>query len=131
MNWRIIILLMLIGLILLFGISLYEPPSGLRLSAHTRLEAPPQNTSGFARAIEPWDWQFPRDHGAHPNFQTEWWYYTGVLATADDRRFGYQFTIFRRAIAPLAQSIRLGVPYQRYLHGAFHRQRHRQCGVQS
>ncbi len=103
MNWRIIILLLLIGLILLFGISLYEPPSSLRLSARTRLEAPPEDTSGFDRAIEPWDWQFPRDHGAHPNFQTEWWYYTGVLATTDDRRFGYQFTIFRRAIAPLAK----------------------------
>lgn len=104
MNWRILILLLLIGLVVLFGISLYEPTSGATLSAHTRLEAPPLDQSGFARAIEPWDWQFPRDHGAHPNFQTEWWYYTGVLAAADGRRFGYQFTIFRRAIAPLAQS---------------------------
>ena len=104
MNWRILTLLLLIGLVVLFGISLYEPTSGTTLSAHTRLEAPTQDTGGFARAIEPWDWLFPRDHGAHPNFQTEWWYYTGVLATADDRRFGYQFTIFRRAIAPPAQS---------------------------
>lgn len=104
MNWRILILLLLIGLVLLFGISLYEPTNGAPLSAHTRLEAPTQDTSGFARAIEPWDWQFPRDHGAHPNFQTEWWYYTGVLATVDGRRFGYQFTIFRRAIAPPAQT---------------------------
>ncbi len=104
MNWRIIILLLLIGLVLLFGISLYEPPSGNALSAHTRLEAPPQEASGFARAIEPWDWQFPRDHGAHPEFQTEWWYYTGNLATAAGRRFGFQFTIFRRALSPLAKS---------------------------
>ena len=104
MNWRIIILLLLIGLVLLFGISLYEPPSGNALNAHTRLEAPTQDKSGFARAIEPWDWQFPGDHGAHPRFQTEWWYYTGVLETADDRRFGFQFTIFRRAISPLANS---------------------------
>ena len=97
-------LLLLIGLVVLFGISLYEPLSGSTLSAHTRLEAPTQDTSGFARAIEPWDWQFPGDHGAHPRFQTEWWYYTGVLETADDRRFGFQFTIFRRAISPLANS---------------------------
>lgn len=50
--------------------------------------------------VEPYDWQFPRDFGAHPDFQTEWWYYTGNLGTADGRRFGFQFTIFRRAITP-------------------------------
>jgi len=104
MNWRIFILLLLIGLVLLFGISLYEPSSGVALSAHTRIEAPPQDSSGYARAIEPWDWRFPRDHGAHPDFQTEWWYYTGNAATIEGRRFGFQFTIFRRALSPLAQS---------------------------
>ena len=104
MNWRIVILLLLIGLVLLFGISLYEPSSGVALSAHTRLEAPPQDASGYARAIAAWDWRFPRDHGAHPEFQTEWWYYTGNVASDEGRRFGFQFTIFRRAISPLAQS---------------------------
>jgi predicted secreted hydrolase len=104
MNWRTLILLLLIVLVVLFGISLYEPASGETLSAHTQLDIPAQDTSGFARAIEPWDWQFPRDHGAHPAFQTEWWYYTGNAATATGRRFGFQFTIFRRAIAPLAHA---------------------------
>lgn len=103
MNWRVLLLLLLFGLTLLVGISLYEPASGAALSAHTRLEAPPEDSSGFARAIEAWDWVFPRDYGAHPEFQTEWWYYTGVLASSDDRLFGYQFTIFRRAISPRAQ----------------------------
>ncbi|NLX11491.1 MAG: carotenoid 1,2-hydratase [Chloroflexi bacterium] len=56
--------------------------------------------SGYARAIEPYDWRFPDDYGPHPEFQTEWWYYTGNLAADDGRRFGYQFTVFRRAIAP-------------------------------
>lgn len=55
---------------------------------------------GFARASGPWQWEFPRDHGPHPAFQTEWWYYTGNLTTAAGRRFGYQFTIFRRALSP-------------------------------
>ena len=54
----------------------------------------------FARAVEPREWSFPADHGAHPAFQTEWWYYTGNLATAEGRRFGYQFTVFRRALSP-------------------------------
>ena len=104
MNWRALMLLLLIGLTLLFGLSLYEPASGAALSAFTRLEAPPQDSSGFARAIEAWDWQFPRDYGAHPDFQTEWWYYTGVLNTSEGRLFGFQFTIFRRAISPRAFS---------------------------
>jgi predicted secreted hydrolase len=58
------------------------------------------DTTGFARATTVREFKFPEDHGAHPEYQTEWWYYTGNLATADGRRFGYQFTIFRRAIAP-------------------------------
>ncbi len=104
MNWRIITLLLLIGLVLIFGFSLIEPHSGsanASQAARAQFAAPPADNSGFARAIDPWDWQFPRDHGAHPEFQTEWWYYTGVLATDGGRRFGFQFTIFRRALSPL------------------------------
>ena len=102
MNWRIAAFLLVIGLIIIFGLSLIEPVNGNALGAYTQLEAPPQDISGFARAIDPWDWQFPLDHGAHPAFQTEWWYYTGNLATADGRRFGFQFTIFRRALSPFS-----------------------------
>jgi predicted secreted hydrolase len=58
------------------------------------------DTAGFARALGQVDFRFPRDHGPHPDFQTEWWYYTGNLAAADGRRFGYQLTFFRRALAP-------------------------------
>ena len=69
---------------------------------------PPQfDADGFAQAIEPWQWEFPSDHGPHPAFQTEWWYYTGNVTTETGRRFGYQFTIFRRALTPsprIAQS---------------------------
>jgi len=65
--------------------------------------AEPADLIGYARALGPRDWRFPADFGAHPAFQTEWWYYTGSLATAEGRRFGYQFTIFRRAITPTAE----------------------------
>jgi predicted secreted hydrolase len=34
---------------------------------------------------------FPRDHGAHPDFRTEWWYITGWL----DEPAGFQITFFR------------------------------------
>ena len=43
---------------------------------------------------------FPRDHGPHPDYKTEWWYYTGNLETAQGRHFAYQFTIFRIGLAP-------------------------------
>jgi predicted secreted hydrolase len=40
-------------------------------------------------------YSFPRDHASHPDFKIEWWYYTGNVATAEGRRFGYQVTFFR------------------------------------
>jgi len=43
--------------------------------------------------------QFPRDHGAHPDFATEWWYFTGHLWNARGQRFGYQLTFFRKGLA--------------------------------
>jgi predicted secreted hydrolase len=38
---------------------------------------------------------FPRDHGAHPDYRTEWWYLTGWLRDNEDRPFGIQITFFR------------------------------------
>lgn len=55
---------------------------------------------GFERAIGDAPLTFPLDFGPHPEYQTEWWYYTGNLATNTGRHFGYQFTIFRRALLP-------------------------------
>lgn len=39
--------------------------------------------------------RFPADHGAHPDYRTEWWYVTGWLRTADGRDLGFQVTFFR------------------------------------
>jgi predicted secreted hydrolase len=55
---------------------------------------------GFPRITGPCRLVFPRDHGAHPDYRTEWWYYTGNLEAADGRRFGFQFTVFRRRLRP-------------------------------
>ena len=39
---------------------------------------------------------FPRDHGAHPEFRTEWWYLTGWLDGPNtDAAIGFQVTFFR------------------------------------
>lgn len=39
--------------------------------------------------------QFPRDHGAHPAFRTEWWYLTGWLERDRGPPLGFQVTFFR------------------------------------
>jgi predicted secreted hydrolase len=58
------------------------------------------DTAGYARALEPRDFVFPDDHGPHEDFRTEWWYVTGNLDADDGRAYGFQFTIFRSALAP-------------------------------
>jgi predicted secreted hydrolase len=52
----------------------------------------------FTKAIEKRKFVFPDDHGAHSDFRTEWWYFTGNLTSDDNRKYGYQFTIFRTAL---------------------------------
>jgi predicted secreted hydrolase len=54
----------------------------------------------FIKALPGYKYEFPRDHFSHPDFQTEWWYYTGNLATQTGRRFGYELTFFRAALQP-------------------------------
>ncbi len=84
--------------LLVFGFARVSTQPAEPIGAETVIIPWESNPGGFARAADPWEWEFPRDHGPHPAFQTEWWYYTGNLTTTDGRHFGYQFTIFRRAL---------------------------------
>ena len=59
-----------------------------------------QAGDSWRQALPGWNYQFPRDHYTHNDFRTEWWYATGQVRTAEGRRFGYQFTIFRRGVRP-------------------------------
>jgi len=54
----------------------------------------------YARAVEPIALTFPQDHGAHPEYRTEWWYYTGNLETPAGEPLGFQLTFFRSALTP-------------------------------
>ncbi len=55
--------------------------------------------AGGARALPARALRFPRDHGAHPDLRTEWWYITGAVASASgDREFGFQLTFFRSRV---------------------------------
>ena len=42
---------------------------------------------------------FPRDYFNHEDYQTEWWYYTGNVKTADGHRFGFELTFFRQGVS--------------------------------
>jgi len=77
-----------------------EPPLDPRASLSIAETLRGANDEGYARAIMPREFQFPADHGPHPEFRTEWWYYTGNLESAVGRRFGFQLTFFRSALAP-------------------------------
>ncbi len=54
----------------------------------------------YLQVTGPCNLAFPEDHGPHPGFRTEWWYYTGNLTGEGQQRFGFQLTFFRRQLAP-------------------------------
>jgi predicted secreted hydrolase len=56
--------------------------------------------STFKAASPNYEYSFPRDHGSHPSYRTEWWYYTGHLRTESGRRYGFEVTFFRVGVTP-------------------------------
>src|SRR5215472_11352188 len=53
----------------------------------------------YKQALPGYRYEFPRDNFNHPDYRTEWWYYTGNLKTNDGRSFGFELTFFRQAVA--------------------------------
>jgi len=91
------------GVVLIFmiaGLSIFQPKY-----PKSSLIAEIGTPVGFQRAESPLDWEFPEDFGPHTDYQTEWWYYTGNLVSDQGERFGYQLTIFRRAMLPETQRV--------------------------
>ena len=64
-----------------------------------------EDPAGWRKAEPGWKFEWPRDHAVHPDFKTEWWYFTGNLHAADGRRFGYQITFFRQGIRAPAERV--------------------------
>jgi predicted secreted hydrolase len=59
-----------------------------------------QEQNGTFRSAEPgYRYEFPRDYFNHPEYQTEWWYYTGNVKSASGKRFGFELTFFRQALS--------------------------------
>lgn len=58
---------------------------------------------GFAPVVPGLVLDFPRDHGAHPEFRIEWWYLTANLQDASGAAYGAQWTLFRQSMMPGAE----------------------------
>ena len=97
----ILIVLVLVGLIWIQGII----PSKTTETVSVDIDMGSASASGFMRADGSHVWEFPDDYGPHPDYQTEWWYYTGNLKSEDGRRFGYQLTFFRRGLSPYDEQV--------------------------
>ena len=78
------------------GVGPAEPESSAAVSEFLTTS----ELTGYERALAPRTLAFPRDHASHPQFKTEWWYFTGNLADAQSRSYGFQLTFFRFALAP-------------------------------
>src|SRR5579872_2229466 len=50
----------------------------------------------YRQAATGYRYSFPRDHFDHPDFRTEWWYYTGNLHDTAGKRFGFELVFFRQ-----------------------------------
>jgi predicted secreted hydrolase len=53
----------------------------------------------YHNALPGYRFEVPRDYFNHSNFQTEWWYYTGNVKSAEGRKFGFELTFFRQAVS--------------------------------
>ncbi|MBL6916537.1 MAG: carotenoid 1,2-hydratase [Balneolaceae bacterium] len=98
--WQIVTIPILVGLVLSW-ILFSEPEAEIEATISAAQALSGGDTEGFIQALGPREFVFPDDHGAHPGFKTEWWYYTGNLFSEEGRQFGYQFTIFRNQLSPL------------------------------
>src|SRR5947209_6312369 len=66
-------------------------------------------------AEAPYRFVFPRDHFNHPDYRTEWWYYTGNLKAQNGRKFGFELTFFRSALSQAGNEKGVWDPDQIYL----------------
>ena len=76
------------------------PMAGAAMVMVAAAGASTQGMGDWRQVTGPPELSFPRDHGAHFDYRTEWWYVTGLVTAADGARFGFQITFFRQGLAP-------------------------------
>ena len=87
---------------LMLGMGTFQAPDGVRAGGQETGRA--ATREGWRQAELGYAWQFPRDHGSHPEYRIEWWYYTGNLVSDRGRGFGYQVTFFRVGVDPAPEN---------------------------
>ncbi len=88
------------------GMGLYQalqPAPTTNAESLAETLGPSADDEAYARVRGPAPLNFPADHGAHPDYRTEWWYFTGNLTTETGHDYGFQLTFFRSALAPTHQ----------------------------
>ena len=75
------------------------PVSG-RAETERSVKQADSHDEGYLQVTGPCDFKFPRDHGAHPGYRVEWWYYTGHIHSESGKPYGFQLTFFRIQISP-------------------------------
>jgi len=88
------------GGILVFSLALGACDSGPATQTNGDFAVLARSVEGFSEAQPGHVLEFPRDHGAHPDYRIEWWYLTANLSDADGDPYGIQWTLFRLARQP-------------------------------
>jgi predicted secreted hydrolase len=103
MQKRILGILLGLGIVMSLLVVSFMPPQSVAESGRASIEwlgSGSENSQAFKTVMGSTPLKFPRDLGAHEDYQTEWWYYTGNLESDAGRPFGYELTIFRRGLTP-------------------------------
>lgn len=103
-------LLVATALLLVAGFGLWwsrpAPPSPPRPVAVTDVLGGFADDQGFSVAQHPGGIEWPADHGPHPDYRSEWWYFSGALSDdASGDEFGFQLAFFRFALRPGEASV--------------------------
>jgi predicted secreted hydrolase len=97
---RFIAILLILLIASGFVVARFDQPGSPDIRADVESLVVEEDASQFARAYEVKPLVFPKDLGQHPDYQSEWWYYTGNLADSQGNRYGFQLTFFRRGLTP-------------------------------
>ena len=95
--------LIIAGMLVLGGYLLQQPSSSKLESKTTVKGFLSADSEAFKQVLKPRVFIFPKDHGSHPAYRNEWWYFTGNIQTQTGRKFGYELTFFRFALTPESQ----------------------------
>ena len=89
---------------ILLAISIYLSASFLQASYAQSLQDLKASSSHFESPQIGGSILFPKDHGSHINFRTEWWYLTTNLHGSDGENYGSQWTLFRHSDEPYSKN---------------------------